>query len=162
MLVGEQDAIEFVRRDSALGETENELARAQPAIDEQPAMIGRDQRAVPRAAAPEHRQTKHFRLLAKRSTSAQTETGQLRSVRSIFDSDGGVGYVCDDGRDRPGRSPARLRNAGIAPSRPAPRSDRAIRHLVFDRGQFRAAGCQCHQSRHRDTRMANPRRGSFF
>ena len=61
MLVGQEDAIEFVRSDPAESEAENELARAQTAIDEQPAMVGRDQRAVPRAAAAEHRQTKHVR-----------------------------------------------------------------------------------------------------
>lgn len=60
-----QDPIEFVRCDTALAEAEDKLARAQSAIHEQPAMIGCDQRAVPRASAPEHRETKHFRLLAK-------------------------------------------------------------------------------------------------
>ena len=61
MFVGQKDTVEFVRLDSALSQPEDELARAQPAIDEEPAMIGRDQRAVPRASAPEHRQTKHAR-----------------------------------------------------------------------------------------------------
>jgi hypothetical protein len=67
VLVREQDAIEFVRLNSALGEAENELARAQPAIDEQSAMIGRDERAVPSTPAPEHGEAKHCRLLTKRS-----------------------------------------------------------------------------------------------
>ena len=44
MFMGEKDAVEFVRRDSTLGQAEHELARAQPAINEQSAMIGRDQR----------------------------------------------------------------------------------------------------------------------
>jgi hypothetical protein len=35
------------------------LTGAQSAIDQNPAMIGRDQRAVSGAAAAEHRQTEH-------------------------------------------------------------------------------------------------------
>ena len=61
MFVGEQDAVEFVRRDPAEREPEDELARTQPAIDEQAAMLGRDQRAVPRAAAAEHGESEHPR-----------------------------------------------------------------------------------------------------
>jgi uncharacterized protein len=64
MLVGQEDAIELPRRDPALLEPQNELARAQPAIDQQPAMIGRDQRTVARAAAAEHGQGEHVRLVA--------------------------------------------------------------------------------------------------
>ena len=67
MFVREEDAIEFVRLNSALGQAENELARAQPAINQQPAMIGRDQGAGPSAPAPEHGEAKHGRLLTKRS-----------------------------------------------------------------------------------------------
>ena len=105
MLVGEKDAIEFVRGDPAEREAENELARAQAAVDEQPAMVGRDQRAVSGASAPEHRQTKHFRLLAKRTQSAQTETGQnLSRSRTIFDSERRRRIrLRSDGRDRSGR-----------------------------------------------------------
>ena len=64
VFVGEEDAIELVRGDPALGEAQDELARAQAAVDQQPAMIGRDERAVSRAPAPEHRQTEHVRLVA--------------------------------------------------------------------------------------------------
>ena len=64
MFVGEEDAIELVGSDSALGEAQDKLARAQSAVDQQPAMIGRDERAVSRAPAPEHRQTEHVRLVA--------------------------------------------------------------------------------------------------
>ena len=64
MFVSEEHAIELMRRDPALSETKNQLARAQSAIDEQPAMIGRDERAISCAAAAEHRETKHNRLLA--------------------------------------------------------------------------------------------------
>jgi hypothetical protein len=63
VLVGEEHAIELPRSDSALLEAQDELARAQSAIDQQPAMIGRDQRAVSGAAAAEHRQSEHVRLV---------------------------------------------------------------------------------------------------
>ena len=64
MFVGEENAIELVGSDAALGQAQDKLARAQAAINQQPAMIGRDERAVPRAPAPEHRQSEHVRLLA--------------------------------------------------------------------------------------------------
>jgi hypothetical protein len=64
VLVGEKHAIELVGSDSALGETQDELARAQSAVDEQAAMIGRDERAVSGAPTAEHRQTEHVRLVA--------------------------------------------------------------------------------------------------
>jgi pyridoxamine 5'-phosphate oxidase len=67
MFVGEKDAVQFVRREAAKLEPEDELARAQAAIDQEPAMLGRDQGAVPGAPAPEHCQTKHVRYLANRS-----------------------------------------------------------------------------------------------
>ena len=65
MLVGEEDAIELFRRDPALLEAQHELARAQSAIDQNPAMIGRDERAVSGAAAAEHRQTEHCRMISR-------------------------------------------------------------------------------------------------
>ena len=64
VFVGEEDAIELVGRDSALGQAQDQLPRAQPAVDQQPAMIGRDERAVSGAPAAEHRQTEHVRLVA--------------------------------------------------------------------------------------------------
>ena len=64
MLMRQQHAIELFRRDAALLEPKHDLARAQPAIDQNPAMIGRDQRAIPGAAAAEHGETEHARYLA--------------------------------------------------------------------------------------------------
>ena len=61
MLVSEEDAIELARGDPALREPKHELARAQPAIDQEPAMIGRDERAISGAAAAEHGQREHDR-----------------------------------------------------------------------------------------------------
>ena len=63
MFVGEEDTIEPVGSDAALSEAQDKLPRGQSTIDQQPAMIGRDERAVSRAPAPEHRQTKHSRLV---------------------------------------------------------------------------------------------------
>jgi len=59
VLVREQDAIELLRRNAAMIETQRQLSRAQPAIDKKLAVIGGDQRAVSRAPAAEHRQTEH-------------------------------------------------------------------------------------------------------
>jgi hypothetical protein len=64
MFVSEQNAIELVGSDPALGEAKDELTRTQPAIDQEPAMIGGDERAVSGAPAAEHRQTEHVRLVA--------------------------------------------------------------------------------------------------
>ena len=61
VFVGKEDAVELVRGNSALVEAEDELARAQAAVDQQPAMIGCDECAVSRAPAPEHGQTEHVR-----------------------------------------------------------------------------------------------------
>ena len=59
MFVREKDAIELLRRDTALLQTQDQLPRAQPAIDKNLAMISCDQRAVSRAPAAEHRQAEH-------------------------------------------------------------------------------------------------------
>ena len=63
MFVRQEDAIELLGSDPAEREAHNELTRAQSAIDQNPAMIGRDERAVPGAAAAEHRETEHIRLV---------------------------------------------------------------------------------------------------
>jgi hypothetical protein len=59
MFVGKQDAIELLGRDSALLEPENNLPRAQPPIDQNFAVIGRHESAIPCAATSEHGQTEH-------------------------------------------------------------------------------------------------------
>src|SRR5947208_1806073 len=64
MLVRQKHAIKLRRRDSALLKADDDLSRAQSAIDQNPAMIGRDQRAISCAAAAEHGQSKHARLVA--------------------------------------------------------------------------------------------------
>jgi len=59
VFVREKDAVELLGRDAALFETQRQLPRAKPAIDENFAMIRRDQRTVSRASAAEHRQAEH-------------------------------------------------------------------------------------------------------
>jgi hypothetical protein len=71
MFVGEKDAIELRGSDSALRQPEDELACAQAAIDQKPAMIGRDERAIPRAAAAEHRQCEHASISSGRALVSQ-------------------------------------------------------------------------------------------
>jgi hypothetical protein len=55
----ENNAIELVRRDAALLQTQHDLPRAQTAINEDIAVIGGNQRAVSRAPAAEHGQAEH-------------------------------------------------------------------------------------------------------
>src|SRR5205809_7273216 len=64
VFVRQEHAIELPRRDSALLEPDHDLSRAESVIDQDPAMIGRDQGAIPRAAAAEHGQSEHARLVA--------------------------------------------------------------------------------------------------
>ena len=59
MFVREKDAIELLRGDTAMLQTQHQLPRAQSAINKDLAMIGCDQRAVSRAPAAEHRQAEH-------------------------------------------------------------------------------------------------------
>jgi len=61
MLVRKENAIELFGYHAALFEAQYDLPRAQAAIDQNFTMIGRDQRAIPGTAAPEHRQTEHDR-----------------------------------------------------------------------------------------------------
>ncbi|PYJ11442.1 MAG: hypothetical protein DMF06_02705 [Verrucomicrobia bacterium] len=64
MLVGEEDAIELVGSDPALGEAQDDLARTQATVDQETTMIGGNEGAVARASAAEHRQSEHVRLVA--------------------------------------------------------------------------------------------------
>ena len=59
VLVRKKDTIELAWHDPTLREAQHQLPRAQTAIDENFAMLGRDQCAVSRAPAAEHRQTEH-------------------------------------------------------------------------------------------------------
>ena len=59
VLVCKNDAVELLRRHAALLQTQHDLSRAQPAINENLAMFRCDQRAVSRAPAAEHDQAEH-------------------------------------------------------------------------------------------------------
>ena len=75
MFMGEEHAIELSRRDPALLEPDHDLSRAQSAINQNPAMIGPDQRAISRAAAAEHGQCEHDRLVADAGAFHKFEMG---------------------------------------------------------------------------------------
>ena len=63
MFVSKQNPVELLGQDAALLEAQYDLARAQSAVDQDLAMIGRDQGTVSGTAATEHRQTKHVLYL---------------------------------------------------------------------------------------------------
>jgi hypothetical protein len=62
MFVGEEDSVELFWRDPTLLQTQDDLARAQSAINQDPAMISRHQSGVPSTAAPEHGEAEHARI----------------------------------------------------------------------------------------------------
>ena len=72
VFMGEEHAIELSRRDAALFEPDHNLPGAESAIDQNPAMIGRDQRAIPRAAAAEHGQCEHVPISSGHRRVSQT------------------------------------------------------------------------------------------
>ena len=59
VFVCENHPVELLRRDAALLQTQSDLPRTQAAINENLAVVGCDQRAVPRAPAAEHGQAEH-------------------------------------------------------------------------------------------------------
>ena len=59
VFVSQKHPIKLLWRNTALLQTQNQLPRTQSAIDENLAMIGRNQCAVPRATAAEHGQAEH-------------------------------------------------------------------------------------------------------
>jgi hypothetical protein len=64
MFVREEHTVELRGRNAAKCEPVHDLARAQAAIDEEPAMFGSDERAISRTAAAEHGESEHCRLIA--------------------------------------------------------------------------------------------------
>jgi hypothetical protein len=59
VFVCENNAVELQGRHATLLKTQHDLSRAQTAINENLAMLGGDQRAIPRAPAAEHDQAEH-------------------------------------------------------------------------------------------------------
>ena len=64
VFVGEQNAVELFRHHTALLEPERDLPCAETAVDQNFAMISRDERAVSGTAAAKNRQTENERYLA--------------------------------------------------------------------------------------------------
>jgi hypothetical protein len=59
VFVRENNAVELLRRHATLLKAQHDLSRAQTAINENLAMLGGDQRAVPGAPAAENGQAEH-------------------------------------------------------------------------------------------------------
>jgi len=59
MLMGKKQSIELLGGDTALLKPDHDLARAQSAIDQNPAVIGGNKSAIPGTAAAEHGQAEH-------------------------------------------------------------------------------------------------------
>jgi hypothetical protein len=59
MLVRKKQAIELLGGDATSLKPDDDLARAQPTIDQNPAVIGGNETAIPGAAAAEHGQAEH-------------------------------------------------------------------------------------------------------
>ena len=59
VLMRNKDAVEACRTDAKGLKSEGNLSRTETGVDKDPASVGGDQRAVPRAATAKHRQTKH-------------------------------------------------------------------------------------------------------
>src|SRR5947209_20500087 len=77
MFVSQKHAIELGGRDSTLLEPDEDLARTQSAIDQNPAMISRDKRAISCAAASEHGESEHARLVAHTTPIHKSEMKRL-------------------------------------------------------------------------------------
>src|SRR5215471_18354572 len=88
MLVGQQNAVELLRSHAALLEADGDLPGAKAAIDQNFAMIGRDERAVSGTAAPEHRQTEHDRYLV-----AAPQFSQIKFTRRDKNSPAGKARI---------------------------------------------------------------------
>ena len=59
MLMGKKQTVELLGGDATLLKADDDLARAQSTIDQNPAVIGGNESAIPGAAAAEHGQTEH-------------------------------------------------------------------------------------------------------
>ena len=73
--MGEEHAVELRRGQAALLKPDHNLAGAEAAIDQNPAMIRRDERAIARAAAAEHGQSEHASISSGRRRVSQIGNG---------------------------------------------------------------------------------------
>ena len=83
VFVRENNAVELLRPDATLLQTQHDLPRAQTAINENFAMFGGDQRAVPGAPAAEHDQAEHgfqdSRVISSDANTNQIESDQIEN-----------------------------------------------------------------------------------
>jgi hypothetical protein len=59
MLMCKKQTVELLGSNATLLKADDDLARAQSTIDQNPAVIGGNERAIPGAAAAEHGQAEH-------------------------------------------------------------------------------------------------------
>jgi hypothetical protein len=78
VLVREQHAIELLGRDAALLQPNDNLPRAQSAIDQNFAVISGEEGGIPGAAAAEHGETEHVSYLATARSISQMESRYSR------------------------------------------------------------------------------------
>ena len=82
VLMGEENAVQPVRRHTALSKAQDYLPGAQSSIDKNFAVISRDKRAVPGTATAEHGQTEHVLYLDAICLFPQTEFAKRRDLSS--------------------------------------------------------------------------------
>ena len=88
VFVRENNAVELLGRDATLLKAQHDLPRAQTAINENLAMLGGDQRAVPGASAAEHDQAKHgFQDSRVISFCANGNSATDEGYRKIFEAE---------------------------------------------------------------------------
>ena len=98
MFVGEEHTVEPFGSEVALLEPDDDLPCAQATIDQDPAMIGRNQGTVPGAAAAEHGETEHDESLAKRE---RVHKRNRRDEKfSLMPCDGGGRGIAPESRQR--------------------------------------------------------------
>src|SRR5436190_1436768 len=91
MFVGEEHTIEPFGSEVALLEPDDDLPRAQSAIDQDPAMVGRNESAVAGAAAAEHGEAEHEERLAKHNClHKRNRTDERFSIRSCGQAGKGI------------------------------------------------------------------------
>ena len=99
MFVGEEHTVEPFGSEVALLEPDNDLPRAQSAIDQDPAMVGRNESAVAGAAAAEHGEAEHEERLAKHNLLHKRNHSDERfSIRSCSRAGKGIRPNCANGR----------------------------------------------------------------
>src|SRR5438874_13428207 len=99
MFVGEEHTVEPFGSEVALLEPDNDLPRAQSAIDQDPAMVGRTESAVAGAAAAEHGEAEHEERLAKHNLlHKRNHSDERLSIRSCSRAGKGIQTNCANGR----------------------------------------------------------------